>query len=203
MEILSNVDVNSRVNRITDYNSFCFENRMYGIRNERPENFKYSIFLSHSHHDSSLVKKIVFLLKTLGVEVYVDWLDDTMPSSTCDKTASRIKQKIKRNHKFIFLATNNSIESRWCNWEIGFGDANKYNDDDIAIFFRTSVNKVKKSIPISHDLINDNLDFYKMILSVVADNSEVITIHNTIKEIQQNLSKLKEIEERIYMRHFL
>ena len=134
MEILSNVDVNLRVNRITDYNSYYLENRVYGIRNERPENFNYSIFLSHSHHDASLVKKIALLLKTLGVEVYVDWLDETMPSSTCDKTASKIKQKIKQNHKFIFLATNNSIESKWCNWEIGFCDANKYNDDDIAIF---------------------------------------------------------------------
>ena len=134
MEILNNVDINIRAYKIVDYNPYCLDNLVAGFRNEKPENFKYSIFLSHSHHDEYLVKKIVLLLKTLGVEVYVDWLDDTMPSSTCDKTASRIKQKIKQNHKFIFLATNNSIESKWCNWEIGFGDANKYNDDDIAIF---------------------------------------------------------------------
>ena len=31
------------------------------------------------------------------------------------------------------LATNNAIESAWCNWELGYGDAKKYYNH-IAIF---------------------------------------------------------------------
>ena len=113
-------------------------------------------------------------------------------------TREEIAQKLN-----ISRQTLHSKEKDILKYLIPFLKLQGCDDVDIAIFLRTSVNKVKKSIPISHDLINDNLDFYKMILSVVADNSEVITIHNTIKEIQQNLSKLKEIEELIYMRHFL
>lgn len=37
------------------------------------------------------------------------------------------------NDKFLFLATENSIKSKWCNWEIGYGDAEKYIDK-IAVF---------------------------------------------------------------------
>jgi hypothetical protein len=94
---------------------------------------KTSIFLSHSHHDSDYVKDVVVFLRKMGVEVYVDWMDDTMPKETSGKTAALLKQKIKENDKFVFLATNNSIESKWCNWEIGFGDAYKYISK-IALF---------------------------------------------------------------------
>ena len=92
-----------------------------------------SIFLSHSHYDSEYVKDVVVLLRKMGVNVYVDWMDDTMPKETSGKTASMLKQKIKDNDKFIFLATNLSIASKWCNWEIGYGDAHKYINK-IALF---------------------------------------------------------------------
>jgi len=94
---------------------------------------KTSIFLSHSHHDSAYVQDVVVLLRKMGVDVYVDWMDDNMPKETSGETAKKLKQKIKENDKFVFLATNKSIESKWCNWEIGFGDAHKYIDK-IALF---------------------------------------------------------------------
>jgi len=87
---------------------------------------KTSIFLSHSHHDSDYAQKVVVLLRMLGISVYIDWMDDNMPKETSGKTAALLKQKIKENDKFVFLATKKSIESKWCNWEIGFGDAHKY-----------------------------------------------------------------------------
>lgn len=49
-----------------------------------------------------------------------------MPKTTSGLTASRIKEKIKQNHKFILLATEAAINSKWCNWELGLGDAAKY-----------------------------------------------------------------------------
>jgi metal-dependent hydrolase (beta-lactamase superfamily II) len=73
---------------------------------------KTSIFLSHSHHDSDYVKDVVVLLRKMGVNVYIDWMDDSMPKETSGQTAALLKQKIKENDKFIFLATNKSIESK-------------------------------------------------------------------------------------------
>ena len=41
---------------------------------------------------------------------------------------------IRQYDKFVFLASDAALASRWCNWEIGFGDAHKYDTDKIAIF---------------------------------------------------------------------
>ena len=56
-----------------------------------------------------------------------------MPKTTSGYTAVRIKQKINDNHKFILLATEGAINSKWCNWELGYGDSHKFIDN-IAIF---------------------------------------------------------------------
>lgn len=100
------------------------------LRNFKNESssFKTKIFLSHKHDEKEYLEGAISLLKNYGVDVYVDWLDEGMPKSTSGHTAVRIKQKIKENHKFIFLATEAAINSKWCNWELGLGDAAKYID---------------------------------------------------------------------------
>lgn len=105
------------------------------LRNFRNESssYKTKIFLSHKHDETELLEGSISFLKSLGVDVYVDWLDDGMPKSTSGQTAVRIKEKIKENQKFILLASEGAINSKWCNWELGLGDAAKYIDH-IAIF---------------------------------------------------------------------
>lgn len=87
---------------------------------------KTKIFLSHKHDEKEFLEGAISFLKSNGVEVYVDWLDEGMPKTTSGETAARIKEKIKENHKFILLATEAAINSKWCNWELGLGDAAKY-----------------------------------------------------------------------------
>lgn len=56
-----------------------------------------------------------------------------MPKNTSAKTAANLKERIKQCDKYILLATNAAIDSKWCNWELGYGDAQKYRDH-IALF---------------------------------------------------------------------
>jgi len=93
--------------------------------NESRQN-KITIFLSHKHDERTELDATIQFLKQIGVNVYVDWLDEEMPKSTSGDTATRIKRKIEENQKFIFLATEGAINSRWCNWELGIGDTHKY-----------------------------------------------------------------------------
>jgi hypothetical protein len=86
---------------------------------------KKTIFLCHSHKDEELVKGLVKLLAESGWDVYVDWLDETLPDKPSSKTADSLKQKIIDASAMMFLATQNSMASRWCPWEIGYGDAKK------------------------------------------------------------------------------
>src|SRR5690606_9379404 len=87
--------------------------------------FESSVFISHSHKNSDLVEYFVALFSKINVEVYVDWMDDELTYPPTGKTALKIKEMINSNKKFILLATNEGIKSKWCNWELGIGDARK------------------------------------------------------------------------------
>lgn len=93
-----------------------------------------TVFLSHKHSDKNEVKRLKGLLLTFKVNIYIDWLDPDMPEQTRGETAVKIKQKIKSNEKFILLATDDAVNSKWCNWELGLGDREKYEFDNIALF---------------------------------------------------------------------
>lgn len=93
-----------------------------------------SVFLSHSHTDKVVVEQVVTLFRTLGIDIYVDWMDETMSAKPDGLTATKIKTKIKENDKFVFLATNMAVSSKWCNWEIGIGDTYKLGLRKISIF---------------------------------------------------------------------
>lgn len=94
--------------------------------------FETSVFLSHKHSDTEIIEQAINLLNELGVSVYVDWQDYEIPKTTDGSTATRIKSKIVENEKFILLATEDAINSKWCNWELGYGDACKF-PKDIAV----------------------------------------------------------------------
>jgi hypothetical protein len=82
-----------------------------------------SAFLCHSHRDEKLVDGLLAMFEENGIELYIDWKDHAMPDTPNVETAKRIQYKIKTNDIFLFLATANSKASRWCPWEIGYGDS--------------------------------------------------------------------------------
>ncbi len=113
--------------------------KSYSILNESKQkrarakySFETSVFLSHKHDEIEELDNVVALLNRLGVDVYLDWLDEGMPKETSGETAIKLKDKIYKSDKFILLATEGAINSKWCNWELGFGDAKKY-PNNIAI----------------------------------------------------------------------
>lgn len=94
----------------------------------------YSVFLSHKHDEIEYLNRVRSVLESLNAYVYVDWADPAMQHPTNRATAERLKQCICRYDKFIFIASNEAVKSRWCNWEVGYGDAQKYATNKIAIF---------------------------------------------------------------------
>lgn len=86
---------------------------------------KPMIFLSHKHDEFSILQDVIAFLNNEGVDVYVDWMDPSMPAYTNAETAHKLKQSIKVADKFILVATPNAINSKWCNWELGLGVATK------------------------------------------------------------------------------
>lgn len=102
----------------------------YDFKGDNP-----SVFISHKHDDLEDLKGIIgFLQDTYKIKAYIDSQDPTMPKQTSGKTASNIKKRISTCDKFILLATDGAIESKWCNWELGYGDAKKYDNNSICLF---------------------------------------------------------------------
>ena len=56
-----------------------------------------------------------------------------MPEKPTRETAIKIQQKIKELDWFLFLATPNSVSSKWCPWEIGFADNAKPHSSILII----------------------------------------------------------------------
>lgn len=94
----------------------------------------YSVFLSHKHEDIEYLNRVRSILESMNAYVYVDWADPAMQHPTDRTTAEALKERIRSYDKFIFIASNAAIHSEWCNWEIGYGDAHKYDTDKIALF---------------------------------------------------------------------
>ncbi|MDR1877514.1 MAG: toll/interleukin-1 receptor domain-containing protein [Flavobacteriaceae bacterium] len=138
-----------------------------------------TVFLSHKHFDTEDLKRTIALFKRLGVDVYIDWMDEEMPQKTSGETAQKIKQKIKSNKKFVLLATEDAISSKWCNWELGYGDAHKYIEH-IAI------------LPVKSDYTDFSGSEYLQIYPVISlkysfrDTEFIVTYPNgTTKDLKQ------------------
>lgn len=95
--------------------------------------WRRTAFLCHSHKDEQLAQGLARLLWERGWQVYIDWLDTSMPATPDRTTASRIQEKILETDFFLFLATSNSMASRWCPWELGFADGKKSLDSILIV----------------------------------------------------------------------
>ena len=158
-------------------------NESINARKRNAYSYEITVFLSHKHSDKPILESVIALLNGLGVYVYVDWDDDGMPSTTSGYTAQRIKQKIRDCKKFILLATEDAIASKWCNWELGYGDAFRYRDN-IAIMpipeKRNSIfsgNEYLQIYPIIKTEYNYSLGSY-----FVEYNGEKIKLDNWLRQ---------------------
>lgn len=75
-------------------------------------------------------------LREQGMDLYIDWQDASMPESPDAMTAARIRAVIRGVDVFLFLATSDSMGSRWCPWELGFADGIKRNEQITVIATR-------------------------------------------------------------------
>lgn len=119
---------------ISQYDLRSAAGRNISLKNQRSRGyFQKTGFLCHSHKDRDLAIGLQQLLKEQGMELYIDWLDSYMPDVPDGTTADRIRTVIKGADVFLFLATNDSMASRWCPWELGFADGVKRNDQIAVI----------------------------------------------------------------------
>jgi hypothetical protein len=52
-------------------------------------------------------------------------MDEGMPDTVSGETARKLKERINEQKKFLVLVTENSKDSRWVPWELGYADSKK------------------------------------------------------------------------------
>jgi hypothetical protein len=79
------------------------------------------IFLSYRREDKDLVVPVANFLRTVGVQFYIDYLDNSLEDDNT-VVASQLRERISECKKFLTIATPNSAKSKWMPWELGLGD---------------------------------------------------------------------------------
>jgi hypothetical protein len=94
---------------------------------------RFDIFLSHSINDQDLVRGVKRLLEDQGHTVYIAWLSDQELDRTHvnKQTADRLRRRMRNCYSLIYIATDNSVNSRWMPWELGYFDGQ--NGGGVAI----------------------------------------------------------------------
>lgn len=85
---------------------------------------KYDIFLSHSYIDQIQILSLIDLFNEAEYSVYVDWIEDSTLDRTnvTFKTANMLKKRMNVSQGLAYVATENSTQSKWCPWELGYFD---------------------------------------------------------------------------------
>lgn len=87
---------------------------------------QYDLFLSHSYKDKNKLIELKDLLNGLGVNVYMDWVndkDELQRDLTCAETAKVITERIKTSKAILYVHTDSSLYSKWTPWELGYAYA--------------------------------------------------------------------------------
>lgn len=93
----------------------------------------YDVFLSHSVRDAKIVLGVKNWLEENGMKVYVDWIDDKQldRSQVTSITAETLRTRMRQSSSLLYIATDNSSQSKWMPWELGYFDG--YSIGKVAI----------------------------------------------------------------------
>lgn len=87
----------------------------------------FDIFLSHSYSDRDIIPDLKIELESFGFSVYVDWINDELLSrdNVTKETAAVLQKRMKQSKCLIYATSENSNNSRWMPWELGYFDGIK------------------------------------------------------------------------------
>lgn len=87
----------------------------------------YDVFLSHSYVDAQEILGLKIYLENVGYSVYVDWIEDRQldRSKVSKETAQLLKSRMKSCKSLFFATSENSENSKWMPWELGYFDGIK------------------------------------------------------------------------------
>lgn len=108
---------------------------------------RFNIFMSHSILDGEIIYGLKNIIEQMGYTIYVDWdVDRHLDRSRVDKrTAQILKYRMQNCDCLFFAISNNSRNSIWMPWELGYFDGLKG---------RVAILPILNNISTDHDSYN-------------------------------------------------
>jgi hypothetical protein len=87
----------------------------------------FDVFLSHSYQDAEVILGVKKIMESLGLRVYVDWIDDQGldRGNVTRKTAETLRMRMRASLSLVYVHSANSGDSAWMPWELGYFDGFK------------------------------------------------------------------------------
>jgi hypothetical protein len=89
----------------------------------------FHIFLSHSYDDRKYIRKLKeYIENKFGLKCYVDWITEPAVldrNNVNRNTAELLRKRMRQSQSLIFCTSDNSPDSKWMPWELGYFDAYK------------------------------------------------------------------------------
>ena len=92
------------------------------------DNATFDIFLSHSYRDKDYIINLKKHIEgNFQLTCYVDWISEpTLNRSDINpNTAKTLRKRMQQSRSFLYCTSENSPNSKWMPWELGFFDAYK------------------------------------------------------------------------------
>jgi len=87
---------------------------------------EFDVFLCHSTKDAEIVLGTKAILEDdYNFTVYVDWIVDSelREAKITPVNADKLRQRMRCSKMLLYIKTDNSPDSKWMPWELGFFDA--------------------------------------------------------------------------------
>lgn len=96
----------------------------YRIENSKEQKLKeYDFFISHSSKDSFSVQELIRVENQQGKNIFCDWINDVdylKRHLLCSATLNVIEKRLEQAKALIFVASDNSMGSIWCKYELNY-----------------------------------------------------------------------------------
>ena len=89
----------------------------------------FHIFLSHSYKDKKYIRKLKeYIENNFSMKCYVDWITEPAAldrNNVNRNSAELLRKRMRQSQSLIFCTSDNSPDSKWMPWELGYFDAYK------------------------------------------------------------------------------
>lgn len=152
------------------FNYFSLLNEKYNKGEFIPKRLRPRVFISHQKKDSDVANTVAEYLLSAGIDIYFDRFDNSIDRTNPLSIVKSIRRGIENCSHMLVLFSQNTFDSMWVPWEIGYSYNSLININVLRL-----KGVVKEQLP-------DYLKVVKIIMSVYQLNDFISSIRGFTRD---------------------